>query len=113
MLEKEYFYLGYYRDTNKNYILKVGTTCDLDRRQKEHNRNYRKGKTYTMPKEESFHYIWTKELSKYNTLRVEDNTRAQFIREQIGKFVRNDRFVCENKPEFVNITIRKTYQIAL
>jgi hypothetical protein len=27
--------------------------------------------------------------------------------------VRNDRFCIKNKPDFVNITIRKTYQIAI
>ena len=112
-MEKEYFYLGYYIDTNNNYVLKIGTTCDLDRRQKEHTNKYKKAKTHTMLPNESFHYIWAKELSKYNTLRVEDKTRLQFIDEKIGKFVRNDRFVCETKPNFVNITIRKTYQIAL
>lgn len=113
MTEKEYFYIGYYVDTNGNYILKIGTTNELERRRKEHTRNYRKAKTNTLPPNAEFQYIWYKALSKYNTLRVEDKTRQQFIAEQIGKFVRNDRFLCETKPNFVNVTIRKTYQIAL
>ena len=39
MREKEYLYVGHYIDKDGNYILKVGTTNDLERRRKEHNRN--------------------------------------------------------------------------
>ena len=31
----------------------------------------------------------------------------------IGEFIRNDRFVCAEKPNCVSITVRKTYEIAL
>lgn len=37
---KEFLYVGHYTDTDGNYILKIGTTCDLDRRWKDHTRNY-------------------------------------------------------------------------
>lgn len=41
-LNKEFLYVGHYIDVLGNYILKVGTTNDLARRQKEHTRNYKK-----------------------------------------------------------------------
>lgn len=110
---KEFLYVGHYLDTEGNYILKVGTTNDLDRRKKEHDRTYKKSPSYTMPLDGSFVYDFFLPLSKYNTLRYEDKTKENWQKEGIGKFVRNDRFYCENKPNFVKITIRKTYEIAL
>lgn len=110
---KEYLYVGYYLDTDNNFILKIGTTNDLDRRRKEHTRNYRKTANYTMPADREFTYLWHLPLSKYNTLRYEDKNRLMWQKAQIGNFVRNDRFVLSNVPKFVEIKIRKTYQIAL
>ena len=110
---KEYLYVGHYIDLDGNYILKVGTTNDLNRRQKEHTRNYRKTPNYPMPQESEFVYDWHISLSKYNTLRYEDKTKAQWKEENIGEFVRNDRFKCAEKPNAVSITIRKTYEIIL
>ena len=46
MEEKEYLYLGIYRDTDGNKILKIGTTNDLDRRKYQHNYSYKKAKTH-------------------------------------------------------------------
>lgn len=112
-MEKEFLYVGYYRDINGKYILKIGTTNDLKRRQSEHNRNYKRSPNNTMPTDGSFTYLWTHKLSKYNTLRYEDKNRALWQDLQIGEFVRNDRFVLCNVPDFVPVTIRKTYQVAL
>ena len=36
MTEKEFLYVGHYIDIDGNYILKIGTTNDLKRRQTEH-----------------------------------------------------------------------------
>lgn len=110
---KEFLYVGHYIDTNGNYMLKIGTTNDLDRRQTEHTRNYRKAKQFTMPSNSQFTYDFYIPLSKYNTIRFEDRTRERWQNEGIGEFVRNDRFRCDIKPDFVEITIRKTYKIAL
>lgn len=110
---KEFLYVGHYIDTNGNYMLKIGTTNDLNRRQTEHTRNYRKAKQFTMPSNSQFTYDFYIPLSKYNTIRFEDRTREQWQNEGIGEFVRNDRFRCDIKPDFVEITIRKTYKIAL
>lgn len=112
-MQKEYLYVGHYIDENGNYILKVGTTNDLERRRKEHTRNYKRSPNFTMPPDGAFVYDWYLPLSKYNTLRFEDRTRAAWQAEGVGEFVRNDRFFCRRKPKIVKVTIRKTYQIEL
>lgn len=112
-MEKEFLYIGNYTDTDGNRILKIGTTDDLKRRRYEHNHNYRRAKTHTMPKDQSFEYIWTHPLSKYNTLRYEDRNRQAWQEMGIGEFVRNDRFVISEELTEVEIKIRKTYKIAL
>ena len=106
-------YVGHYIDTEGNYILKIGTTNDLKRRAIEHSRNYKRTKNLTMPKNEQFVYDWFLPLSKYNTLRYEDRNRKAWADENIGTFVRNDRFKCKQKPQKVTIKIRKTYEILL
>ena len=112
-MDKEFLYVGHYYDINNNYILKIGTTNDLKRRRTEHNYNYRKAKTNTMPKENEFEYDWTLPLSKYNTLRYEDKNRKKWQELAVGVFIRNDRFVCAEKPLEVEVSIRKTYKISL
>lgn len=112
-MEKEFLYVGTYADIDGNRILKIGTTNDLNRRRYEHNTNYRRAKAYTMPKENSFEYIWTHKLSKYNTLRYEDRNRKAWQEMGIGKFVRNDRFVITDEVAEVEVKIRKVYKIAL
>ena len=111
--EKEFLYVGHYTDIQGNYILKVGTTNNLKRRATEHTRNYRRAKQYTMPLEQQFEYDWFLPLSKYNTLRYEDSNRQKLIDEEVGTFVRNDRFLCENKPSSIVIKIRKEYVVFL
>ena len=110
---KEFLYVGHYFDTNGNYILKIGTTNDLDRRQKEHTRNYRRSKTYTLPADEIFEYDFYLPLSKYNTIRYEDKNRTKWIEDNLGQFVRNDRFCCAEKPQSVEVKIRRIYEIIL
>lgn len=110
---KEFLYVGHYIDKDGNYMLKVGTTNDLERRQQEHTRNYRKAENFPLPRNGTFEYDWHLKLSKYNTLRYEDETRQKWQEENIGEFVRNDRFKCAVKPEKVEVTIRKTYVVPL
>lgn len=111
--EKEFLYVGHYRDTKGRFILKIGTTNDLERRAAEHTRNYRKAREFTMPPDGRFKYDWFLRLSKYNTLRYEDLNRALWQKMGIGRFIRNDRFFCEKKPEVIAVTIRKTYLVKL
>ena len=110
---KEFLYVGYYIDVDGNYILKVGTTNNLDRRRKEHNRSYLKATHCRMPAGNEFQYLWNCPLSKYNTLRYEDKTKNAWQEQGIGTFINNDRFILCEKPKFVEVKIRKTYQIAL
>lgn len=110
---KEFLYVGYYVDKDDNFILKVGTTNNLERRRKEHNRSYLNAAHCRMPAGNEFQYLWSCPLSKYNTLRYEDKTRAAWQEQDIGIFVNNDRFILCEKPKFVEVKIRKTYQIAL
>lgn len=110
-MEKEYFYVGHYTATSGEYVLKVGTTNDLNRRIKEHNKSYASTPHY--PRATDFEYDFYIPLSKYNTLRTEDKIKARFIEENFGEYVRNDRFVFEEKPTQIEITIRKTYTIEL
>ena len=110
---KEWLYVGHYYDVNHNYILKIGTTNDLERRRKEHTRNYKRSPNCTMPEDAEFVYDWTLPLSKYNTLRYEDKNRALWQEMGIGTFVRNDRFCCETKPNIVQVAVRKVYEISL
>ena len=112
-MEKEFLYIGYYVDTNGKFVLKIGTTNDLERRAKEHTRNYRRAKKHTMPTDRVFKYLWSLPLSKYNTLRFEDNNRELWKTLGIGEFVRNDRFVLATVPKSVPVKIRKTYKVAL
>ena len=105
--------MGYYIDINNNYILKIGTTNDLHRRMLEHNRTYKKSKNYTMPADSTFTYLWHLKLSKYNTIRYEDFNRAEWQKLDVGKFVRNDRFILDTVPNSIPVKIRKIYQVAL
>lgn len=111
--EKEYLYVGHYIDHKERYILKVGTTNNLERRKQEHERKYKATREYTMPEGGSFIYDWVLKLSKYDTLRYEDRTKTAWKEAKIGNYIRNDRFYCTAKPEKVYITIRKTYEITL
>lgn len=113
IITKEFLYVGYYMDINGNFILKVGTTKDLNRRRNEHNRSYRNAKNYQMHPMSEFEYLWTLPLSKYNTIRYEDRTRDMWKEMGFGEFIRNDRFLLVNKPNFIPVKIRKTYQIPL
>ena len=110
---KEFLYVGYYFDENGEFILKIGTTNNLERRKAEHTRNYRKSPEHKLPKDAVFNYLWALPLSKYNTLRYEDKNREIWQKQEIGEFIRNDRFLLHTRPDFVEITIKKTYKIPL
>ena len=101
--EKEFLYVGYYTDTSNRKILKIGTTDNLNRRQKEHNRYYKT----------EFKYLWSLPLSKYNTIRFEDSNREAWKNAGIGEYIRNDRFILNEIPPTVTIKIRKEYTISL
>lgn len=110
---KEWLYVGYYYDTEGRFILKIGTTNNLARRKAEHTRNYHKSPDFTLPKKDSFTYLWWIPLSKYNTIRYEDKTRASWQAGNIGQYIRNDRFFCSTRPAEVQVKIRKVYTVPI
>lgn len=112
-MEKEWIYVGHYYDTEGNYVLKIGTTNDLCRRQSEHTRNYRKAPKHTLPPNEQFKMDWYRPLSKYNTIRYEDKNRDFWRSIGFGDFVRNDRFVFTEKPDYAVVHIKKDWVVAL
>lgn len=110
---KEYLYVGCYTDINDNKIVKIGTTNDIDRRAKEHTRNYKRAKQYTMPSNAKFEMLGYILLSKYNTLRYEDKNRKAWQEQGIGQFIRNDRFLIDKGITEVTVAIRKEYKFAV
>ena len=110
---KEYLYVGHYLDTHGNYILKIGTTDNLKRRRREHNNYYRRTPNHPMPHENTFEYDWYLPLSKYNTLRYEDRNKSRWQEELSADYLNNDRFIFAEKPQSVNVKIRKNYLIIL
>ena len=112
-MKKEWIYVGYYVDVDGKFVLKIGTTNDLCRRQSEHTRNYRKAPKHTMPQDEQFKMVWYRPLSKYNTFRYEDLNKSLWQSLGFGEFVRNDRFVFDEKPSHAIIRIKKDWMVAL
>lgn len=115
MNKENCLYVGHYIDRNGNYILKLGITNNLERRKKEHTKNYHKATTHTMKEKEEFILNWYKIIpDKYQALECEDINREKWKEMKIGKHLRNDRFICEKKPRKVEITISETtYKITL
>ena len=112
-MQKEWLYVGYYIDINGKFVLKIGTTNNLCRRQREHTRNYRKASKHAMPETEQFKMIWYRPLSKYNTIRYEDRNRDWWIEQGFGTFVRNDRFIFDEKPSHATVRIKKEWVVEL
>ena len=66
-----------------------------------------------MPADGKFEYLWHLPLSKWNTHRFEESNIAEWQKMGIGEYIRNDRFILDNVPNFVPVKIRKIYQVAL
>lgn len=116
--EKGWLYVGHYIDMEGNYILKIGeTSTSPQTRAKEHTYGYKKELTrqnkYRMPKDAEFIMDWWLPLSMWTTRKYETRNREIWKEKGYGEYVRNDRFCCAEKPEFVEITIKKTYRIPL
>lgn len=105
--------MGHYIDTKGRFILKIGTTNNLLRRKREHTHNYQKAPDYILPTGSEFVYDWHLPLSKYNTLRYEDKNRQAWQAQNVGEYVRNDRFCCPSRPANVVVKIRKEYVVEI
>ena len=111
---KEFLYIGHYIDTKGRYILKIGTTNNLKRRRIEHTKDYRHNLDYVLPQNQEFIYDWFLPMSKYNTIRFEDQIKEHLKQIGIGQYIYHDRFNCgSRKPPSLTITIRKEYHIEL
>ena len=108
---KKWLYVGGYTDINDNFILKIGSTNNLERRKKEHMKNYQKSKKHQMVGE--FSYYWAIPLSKYSVERYEESIKENFKNLSFGKYVPKDRFAFKKKPKKIIIKIKKNYTISL
>lgn len=110
--EKEFFYLGFYIDTENNFLLKYGTTCELPRRRREHRKSNLTLKHHPACQDFPFEYVWHIPLSKANTLKLEDDFRNQAKELGFYKHIQNDRIILEQElPEFITIKVKKEYVI--
>jgi len=111
MKAKEYFYVGWYRECLGRFVVKIGTTNNLERRKKEHNKKYLNTPNYPIGTTK-FNYVFAIPLSKYTTLRIEDEVREMLKEMNIGKYVRNDRFLCDELPKEFTFKVRKEYTVS-
>lgn len=110
--EKEFFYLGFYIDTENNFLLKYGTTCELPRRRREHRKSNLTLKNHPACQNFPFEYVWHISLSKANTLKLENDFRNQAKELGFYKHIQNDRIILEQElPEFITIKVKKEYVI--
>lgn len=85
-------------------LFKIGTTNNIKRRMKEHEKTYHKKITV----------LWiSSPYSKYTTLRVEDNMINKWKEEGVFKYIRNDRFVIPPWINKVKIKVRKEWTVIL
>lgn len=107
-------YVGWYVDNGGKYIVKIGTTNDIKRRTYEHNRYYHnKAKNSPMAENENFHMIWHKMFAIDNVEKYEADNKEYWQDLGFGDYIKNDRFVFNELPPFVEIIIRKSYIIPL
>lgn len=111
--DKDYLYVGFYISTDHEFVLKIGTTNNLERRKGEHNNDYKKSPAHALPKNGTFHYLWYTPMTKYNTQRYEDSNKEEWKAANFGQYVPNDRFIFDKIPEQVTVKVRKTYTIPL
>ena len=110
--KKEFFYLGFYIDTENNFLLKYGITCELPRRRREHRKSNLTLKNHPACQNFPFEYVWHIPLSKANTLKLENDFRNQAKELGFYKHIQNDRIVLEQElPEFITIKVKKEYVI--
>lgn len=112
-MEKQWIYVGHYWTIEGKFVLKIGTTNDLCRRQSEHTRNYRKAPKLQMPQDQQFIMDWYRPLSKYNTVRYEDRNIYDWKLQNFGEYVRNDRFVFDEPPAQATVKIKKDWVVAI
>lgn len=98
-------------DKDGDRVIKIGTTNNMLRRMKEHEKYYADKDTKTKA---NIYVLWYKEVkSKYTTLRVEDENKEEWKGNLNYKYIRNDRFVVPEWVDKINVKIRKNYEVNL
>ena len=101
MKKKDYVYFIRIGAPSDN-LYKIGTTNNIERRMKEHIRNYKK----------PIEVIWVSNpYSKYTTLRVEEQTISKWRETEGFHYIRNDRFIIDPSIKQVTIKVRKEWTV--
>jgi len=97
-------YLYFLRIGNKWARLhKIGTTCEMLDRMKEHLRNYH---------EDIYIYFISPSYSKWTTLRVEDRMKEEW-KKAGWQYLRNDRFIIPEGIDQIIIKVNKDWLVNL
>ena len=88
-------------DPSEN-LYKIGTTNNLKRRMREHEKNYQK----------PIEVLWVSPAySKWTTLRVETATIEQWKQLEGFEYIRNDRFIINPTIRAVTIKVKKEWVV--
>ena len=66
-----------------------------------------------MPENGKFIYDWKLKLAHDNTLKFEELNKQEWTKIGVGQYIKKDRYLCNEKPEFVTIKIKREYKIEL
>ena len=97
--KKDHVYFIRIGDPSEN-LYKIGTTNNLKRRMREHEKNYQK------PVE----ILWVSPAySRWTTLKVETAMIEQWKQTKGFEYIRNDRFIIDPTIRAVSIKVRKNW----
>lgn len=97
--KKDHVYFIRIGDPSEN-LYKIGTTNDIKRRMRDHERGYKK----------SVEILWVSPAySKWTTLRVETAMINQWKQTEGFEYIRNDRFIIDPTIRAVTIKVRKNW----
>lgn len=102
----DYLYFISFPDerTEEKKLVKIGTTNDIIRRMKEHQKYYNT----------TILIEWiSPAYSKWTTLRIEDRMKKFWIEKPFWQWVRNDRFLIPNSISKITITVKKDYSFEI
>ena len=103
---KDYQYVYFLRIGNpRERLFKIGTTNDPRRRMLEHERAYKKPVTIL--------WLSPKLRGRFTSLKVEEDTKEDWIANKNWEYLRNDRFIIPPEVDSVKITIKKDYFVQL
>ena len=86
-------------------LFKIGTTNNPRRRMLEHERTYKKPVTVL--------WLSPKLRGRFTSLKVEEDTKEDWIANKNWEYLRNDRFIIPEDVQQIKITIKKDYFVQL